>query len=155
MSGPEQRTENRIEEHLPRTDMRADLPLGQNITAIIPPAQHKTPGSSDESGPYADTAPSLQNAMGMPHVGEVYYRNDASLDERTSASDTLTGATSGDVYRGHGQPAQGETSAELHHNGKAHRKREGGGVEQHGVQSGALGNLNRKDEMQNIKEIRQ
>ena len=137
--------ENKIEEHLPRTDMRASLPLGQNITAVVPPEQMRTPGSED-SGPYKSTEPSLQNAMGMPHVGEVYYRNDASLDERTSASDTLTGATSADAHYGHGQPVQGETSAQIHHDGQAHRKRQGGGVEKHGVQSGALDNMNRKDE---------
>ena len=87
----------------------------------------------------------------MPHVGEVYYRNDASLDERTSASDTLTGATSADVHYGHGQPVQGETSAQIYHDGQAHRKRQGGGVEQHGVQSGALDNVNHNNEMQDIK----
>ncbi|KZV59841.1 hypothetical protein PENSPDRAFT_760301 [Peniophora sp. CONT] len=157
MSGSENRvdrTENRIEEHLPRTDMRMDMPLGQNITAIIPPSQMKTPGSGDDPDPYGESKlPSLENAMGMPHVGKVYI-SEAPLEERTSASDTLTGATSADVHYGHGRPVQGESSAEMHHDGQAHRKRQGGGVEQHGVQSGALDNVNREDEVQDIKEAR-
>lgn len=41
----------------------------------------------------------------------------------TSASDTLTGATSRDVYTGLGKPVQGQSSAELEHNGYHHRKR--------------------------------
>lgn len=34
------------------------------------------------------------------------------------ASDTLTGATSGDVHTGLGHPGQGQTSSELHHEKK-------------------------------------
>lgn len=44
-------------------------------------------------------------------------------DATTSASDTLGGATSGDVYTGLGKPVQGQSSAELEHNGYPHRKR--------------------------------
>lgn len=44
----------------------------------------------------------------------------------TSASDTLGGATSADVYTGLGKPLQGQTSTELRHEGQHHRKNPGG-----------------------------
>ena len=44
-------------------------------------------------------------------------------DATISASDTLSGATSGDVYTGLGRPVQGQSSAELEHDGYPHRKR--------------------------------
>jgi len=56
----------------------------------------------------------------------------------TSAEDTLGGATSKDVNRGLGAPAQGESSAQLHHNGQPHRKREHEGTAQYGPQGGPL-----------------
>lgn len=37
--------------------------------------------------------------------------------ETTSAQDTITGATSGDVHMGHGHPGSGQSSNELHHDG--------------------------------------
>lgn len=49
--------------------------------------------------------------------------NNQDPDATTSASDTLGGATSGDVYTGLGKPVQGQSSAELEHNGYPHRKR--------------------------------
>lgn len=49
--------------------------------------------------------------------------NDDDPEATTSASDTLVGATSGDVYTGLGRPVQGQSSAELEHNGYHHRKR--------------------------------
>jgi len=58
--------------------------------------------------------------------------NDASLasDDKestyTSATDTLGGATSGDVHTGFGHPGQGQTSQELHQGGGAGGGREGG-----------------------------
>ncbi|KAI9709117.1 MAG: hypothetical protein M1820_003563 [Bogoriella megaspora] len=45
--------------------------------------------------------------------------------ERTSAADTLGGATSGDVHTGLGHPGQGQSSAERHHDGQSHRKHQG------------------------------
>ena len=53
--------------------------------------------------------------------------------EPISAGDTLTGATSQDVYRGLGRPAEGMTSAELHHDGRQHRKRSLQGTDQYGT----------------------
>lgn len=37
---------------------------------------------------------------------------------------------------GYGHPGQGQTSAELRHDGESHRKRQGGGLEGIGVTSG-------------------
>ncbi|GJJ15089.1 hypothetical protein Clacol_009364 [Clathrus columnatus] len=58
----------------------------------------------------------------------------------TSAGDTLGGATSQDVVnRGlAGAPAQGETSAELHHDGHSHAKAQRQGKVQYGAQGGSL-----------------
>lgn len=56
----------------------------------------------------------------------------------TSAEDTLGGATSQDVNRGLGVPIQGQTSAELHHNGHQHRKTQRQGRVQYGPQAGPL-----------------
>ncbi|TFK89889.1 hypothetical protein K466DRAFT_485813 [Polyporus arcularius HHB13444] len=51
----------------------------------------------------------------------------------TSAGDTLQGATSQDVYTGIGKPAGGMSSAEMHHDGQAHRKRHHLGKDQYGA----------------------
>ncbi|KAK2796575.1 hypothetical protein FQN51_009266 [Onygenales sp. PD_10] len=61
-----------------------------------------------------------------------------------TANETLGGADSRDVNKGLGQHAWGETSAELHHDGEAHRKHHGSGYE--GV--GASGTLRREDREQ-------
>ncbi|KAI0635330.1 hypothetical protein C8Q77DRAFT_1054246 [Trametes polyzona] len=50
----------------------------------------------------------------------------------TSAADTLTGATSQDVHNGLGHPGSGMSSAEMHHDGSSHRKRQMRGTEQFG-----------------------
>ncbi|KAI0073658.1 hypothetical protein K474DRAFT_1649276 [Panus rudis PR-1116 ss-1] len=50
----------------------------------------------------------------------------------TTAGDTLTGATSKDVHAGIGKPASGMTSAEMHHDGHQHRKRNLQGTAQYG-----------------------
>ncbi|EJD34638.1 hypothetical protein AURDEDRAFT_131054 [Auricularia subglabra TFB-10046 SS5] len=54
-----------------------------------------------------------------------------------SVADILGGVTSGDVHAGIGHPGGGMSSKELRHDGKSHRKREGGGVQQFGHQGGA------------------
>ncbi|KAL1958429.1 hypothetical protein VTO42DRAFT_4530 [Malbranchea cinnamomea] len=48
---------------------------------------------------------------------------------QTTASSTLGGATSQDVHKGMGKPVIGQTSAELRHEGQAHRKHPGTGLE--------------------------
>lgn len=56
--------------------------------------------------------------------------NDADATSTLSAQDTIGGASSKDVHQGLGQPIQGQSSAELHHDGQSHRKNPGqGGVE--------------------------
>lgn len=51
----------------------------------------------------------------------------------TTAEDTMTGATSKDVNRGIGAPAQGMSSRQMHTaNQQQHRKREHEGVQQFG-----------------------
>lgn len=44
----------------------------------------------------------------------------------------MTGSTSQDVYESIGKPANGMASAEVHHNGQHHRKRQGLGKDQYG-----------------------
>ncbi|PIL27657.1 hypothetical protein GSI_10809 [Ganoderma sinense ZZ0214-1] len=53
-------------------------------------------------------------------------------EQPAGADDTLGGATSADVNKGLGRPPVGMSSAEMHHDGKSHRKRQMGGVEQYG-----------------------
>ncbi len=48
------------------------------------------------------------------------------------AGDTHGGATSADVNKGLGRPPVGMSSAEMHHDGKPHRKRQMRGTEQFG-----------------------
>lgn len=59
----------------------------------------------------------------IPPTSEAADNNKDPDDTTTSASDTLVGATSRDVYTGFGKPVQGQSSAELEHNGYPHRKR--------------------------------
>jgi len=47
---------------------------------------------------------------------------------KTDASDTLTGATSSDVHTGYGHPGQGQTSAELRHDGQRGGVKQGTGL---------------------------
>lgn len=50
-----------------------------------------------------------------------------------SGGDTLTGATTQDLHGGIGQPVSGMSSKELHHDGKAHKKRTLQGKDQYGT----------------------
>ncbi|KAH9897020.1 hypothetical protein C8Q73DRAFT_728498 [Cubamyces lactineus] len=50
----------------------------------------------------------------------------------TAVGDTLTGATSKDVHNHIGHPGSGMSSAEMHHDGSSHRKRQMRGTEQFG-----------------------
>jgi len=49
--------------------------------------------------------------------------------QRTSAADTLIGATSQDVHTGLGKPLQGQTGVELAHDGQHGRKKQSAGLE--------------------------
>lgn len=56
-------------------------------------------------------------------------QNDADVPASGDAAATLAGATSADVAQVLGQPVQGQSSAELRHDGKSHRAGEGGGLQ--------------------------
>ncbi|KAI9660678.1 MAG: hypothetical protein M1821_010030 [Bathelium mastoideum] len=55
---------------------------------------------------------------------------------RSKASDTLGGASSADVHTGLGHPGQGQSSAEVRHEGKSHRAHQGSGLEGVGTSGG-------------------
>lgn len=55
-------------------------------------------------------------------------RSHGKESTKTSASDTLGGATSGDVHTGMGYPGQGQTSTELRHDGGHTSSKKGGGL---------------------------
>lgn len=96
---------------------------------VVPEFTAKTlpPGSAPSDRTFK---PNSANAI--PPASEVDNIKDP--DATSSASDTLGGATSRDVYTGLGKPVQGQSSAELEHNGYPHRKRPETGLA--GVPSG-------------------
>ncbi|KAL5514328.1 hypothetical protein ACEPAG_2416 [Sanghuangporus baumii] len=98
-----------------------------NITSIQPGGPERQPNFTGERDEL------VYNADGVPT-----FRNDSVVDpdpfaQQTTASDTLTGATSADVHSGLGHPGAGETSNELRHDGQKHRKKHGAGSEQWGT----------------------
>jgi len=83
------------------------------------------------------TTPRLQptgrQPQGSPVLLDTVVDQDASADNESdypTAQSTIPGATSRDVYKGLGVPAQGMSSKEQRHDGQPGRKRRGGGVEQ-------------------------
>jgi len=67
---------------------------------------------------------------------------DATLNTTSNkASDTIIGTTSGDVHTGLGHPGQGQSSAELRHDGQAHRKNPGQSLEGTGASGAAQQNI--------------
>jgi hypothetical protein len=70
-----------------------------------------------------------------------------------SASSTLGGATSQDVYNSLGQPVGGQTSVEVRHNGMHGRKRDAQGVDQWGG-SNFTGKGRDSDDMEGFRESR-
>ena len=90
----------------------------------------------DQSFDPTERSQLTQNLDGVPT-----YKNHSVTDpdpyaDRTSASDTLTGATSAEVNDSIGHPVQGQTSNEVRHDGQKHRKKHGvGGAEQWGPTS--------------------
>ncbi|EMC92209.1 hypothetical protein BAUCODRAFT_27538 [Baudoinia panamericana UAMH 10762] len=87
----------------------------------------------------ADRTFKPNNASDIPPSQQ--YRPDSEIEAdapQASASDTLGGATSGEVHTGIGKPIQGQSSKELHHDGQSGRKgQSGGGLE--GLASGVEG----------------
>ncbi|KAF9241147.1 hypothetical protein BU15DRAFT_45327 [Melanogaster broomeanus] len=74
-------------------------------------------------------------AKGSPVLLDTVVDNDASADNEADNQTALSsspGATSHDVYKGMGMPAQGMSSKELRHDGQPGRKRHGQGIEQFG-----------------------
>jgi hypothetical protein len=72
----------------------------------------------------------------MPTVDKTRYSTETWVDPDggvAKASDTLTGSTSADVHSGLGKPSTNMSSSEYHHDGKPHRKREGGSEDQFGL----------------------
>jgi len=131
----------RAQEHLPPTTGRdappagGVPPVGRNIRQVIPGDQQTSANTERQT----TNIHSIQSAR---TVGEPYPLSPAP-DSRTvmdrdpyasptTASDTLTGATSADVHDGLGHPGSGMSSAEMRHDGRAHRKRQGQGVDTYG-----------------------
>ncbi|PPJ57012.1 hypothetical protein CBER1_00580 [Cercospora berteroae] len=84
---------------------------------IIPGSNDAVPEFEAEVLP-AGSAPPKDTFEPQPE-GEVppvqnYYKDGVGEGETTKASDTIVGATSGDVHQGLGKPVQGQTSKELH-----------------------------------------
>ncbi|KAF9267088.1 hypothetical protein L218DRAFT_955561 [Marasmius fiardii PR-910] len=109
-----------------------------------------TPGASIFFGPTNQWFTLImilgQNPPRAPVTRDTVVDKDASLSSgpmQTSASDTLGGATSEDVYQSIGQPGSGMSSKEVHHDGSLGRKRDGQGVDQWGPPGGAQIELDR------------
>lgn len=88
-----------------------------------------------ENAPRQPSPPRRVNRTPSPLPPAPDSRTVVDLDpyeQPTSVGDTLGGATSADVNKGIGRPPVGMSSAERHHDGKPHRKRQMGGVDQYG-----------------------
>lgn len=72
-------------------------------------------------------------------------RDHGKESTKTTASDTLGGATSGDVHTGLGHPGQGQTSSELRHDGEHTSKKHGGGLAGVGASVGSSNQMVDKD----------
>ena len=80
---------------------------------------------------------SLELNDGVPIYTQDRVTDKDPFADQTTAQDTMTGATSRDVYKGIGVPMSGQTSEEVHHDGMHGRKRQpvGGGWMQPGEPS--------------------
>ncbi|TKA71872.1 hypothetical protein B0A49_00840 [Cryomyces minteri] len=112
----------------PTTHGSEPLPGPKHHPGVLASANDRAPEFSAETLP-AGTAPADRTFKPNPTsdvpTTNTDYSDDADAEaERTSASDTLGGATSADVHTGYGHPGQGQTSSELHG-----RKRDGAGLE--------------------------
>lgn len=72
-------------------------------------------------------------------------RDHGKESTKTTASSTLSGATSGDVHTGSGHPGQGQTSTELRHDGQHTSKKQGGGLAGVGASVGSSNQMVDKD----------
>ncbi|KAL9111684.1 MAG: hypothetical protein Q9227_003958 [Pyrenula ochraceoflavens] len=97
-------------------------------------AQTLPPGSAPADRTFV---PNTRSEVPGQADNEQTLRQHGKESTYTPASATLGGATSGDVNTGYGHPGQGQSSAELRHDGQSGRTRQGGGLESIGVDSGA------------------
>ncbi|EIN08696.1 hypothetical protein PUNSTDRAFT_86692 [Punctularia strigosozonata HHB-11173 SS5] len=152
--------ETRPDEHIPaptgrdrppRHDVRgADFTRGVDQSDNATPVTRvETPIYSSASGPGGyDQPPSDIRQLNEPRVSEVVVDSNPWAS-RTSASDTLNGATSQDVHGGYGHPGQGQSSAQLHHDGAhSHRKRAEEGLGRYGEGDDSLVHGNVGDQAQ-------
>ncbi|KAF9887373.1 hypothetical protein FE257_010228 [Aspergillus nanangensis] len=84
------------------------------------------PGTAPASNSFA---PNPYNESGSQANNPNVERGHGKESTKTSAADTLTGATSKDVHTGLGHPGSGQTSTELRHDGQHGRKNPGVGLE--------------------------
>ncbi|OJT02831.1 hypothetical protein TRAPUB_6687 [Trametes pubescens] len=135
-----QRQQQREQEHLPPTTGRDALLAGgvapgtrtgpvRNLESDILNA-HASSGRPEPSPPRRIHG-EPQPLAPAPDSRTVVDRDPWAAP--ASAGDTLTGATSQDVHGGLGHPGAGMSSAEMHHDGSAHRKRQMRGTEQFGA----------------------
>ncbi|KAI0521692.1 hypothetical protein F5B22DRAFT_547421 [Xylaria bambusicola] len=81
----------------------------------------------------AGTAPPEHTYQPRPSESEISAQ---AYGNAPSAADTLTGATSADVYRGMGKPIQGQERREIEKPHGGHRKKERSGVAGRGGEEG-------------------
>ncbi|KAB8074234.1 hypothetical protein BDV29DRAFT_156836 [Aspergillus leporis] len=93
-------------------------------------AETYPPGTAPASNSYT---PNTQSEVGSQAQNPNVDRSHGKESVRTTAEQTLVGATSQDVHTGLGHPGGGQTSAELRHDGQGHRKNPGGGLESVGA----------------------
>ncbi|KAE8164912.1 hypothetical protein BDV40DRAFT_298003 [Aspergillus tamarii] len=84
------------------------------------------PGTAPASNSYT---PNTQSEVGSQAQNPNVERSHGKESVKTTADQSLQGATSKDMHTGLGQPGGGQTSAELRHDGQQHRKNPGGGLE--------------------------
>ncbi|KAJ5425914.1 hypothetical protein N7465_000984 [Penicillium sp. CMV-2018d] len=105
--------------------------LGRKITeADQHPEYHAQPfhsGTAPASNSY--TPNPISSIPGQAHNPNVSAGQDDEVATYTSAENTFLGATSGDVNRGLGAPMQGQSIAEIRHNGAHGRKKQTSGLE--------------------------
>ncbi|KAI0726579.1 hypothetical protein C8Q72DRAFT_783436 [Fomitopsis betulina] len=131
----------RAQEHLPPSTVRDAPPA----SSAHPLGKHVIPGDQlrKDATHTHPSAQRIQTARTTGHPVELAPAPDSRTvvdrdpyGPRTSAADTLTGATSQDVHNHLGHPGTGQTSSELHHDGQHGRQRAARGADQFG--SGAI-----------------
>ncbi|EAW07151.1 uncharacterized protein ACLA_018550 [Aspergillus clavatus NRRL 1] len=115
----------------PSEPMRND---GHQLARKVAPADYKPefraethpPGTAPASNSYI---PNTTAESGNQAMNPLVERSHGKEAVKTSAEQTLTGATSKDVHKGLGHPGSGQTNNEIKHEGAHHRKHNGSGLE--------------------------